>query len=99
MQYTQLNSISNFIRGVTDDYLHDLFVRGKYCDVMLPMPVLRHLDVVLEPTKKDVLDQTKWFDEEQFSVLEQAANQAFHNTSQFSLKGLTSRSTLRSIWT
>ena len=103
MQDIQLSQISNFIWGVADDYLRDLYVRGKYRDVILPMTVLRRLDAVLEPTKQDVLDQKKWLDEagieDQGSVLEQAAGQAFYNTSQFSLKGLTSRSTLRSIWT
>ncbi len=95
MQDTQLSQISNFIWGVADDYLRDLYVRGKYRDVILPMTVLRRLDAVLEPTKQDVLDQKKWLDEagieDQGSVLEQAAGQAFYNTSQFSLKDLTSR--------
>ena len=52
MQDTQLNQISNFIWGVADDYLRDLYVRGKYRDVILPMTVLRRLDAVLEPTKE-----------------------------------------------
>ena len=55
MQDTQLGRISNFIWGVADDVLRDLYVRGKYRDVILPMTVLRRLDVVLEPTKEDVL--------------------------------------------
>ena len=36
--------------------LRDVFVRGKYRDVILPMCVLRRLDAVLEPTKQAVLD-------------------------------------------
>ena len=36
--------------------LRDLYVSGKYRDVILPMMVLRRLDAVLEPTKKAVLD-------------------------------------------
>ena len=97
MQDTQLSQISNFIWGVADDYLRDLYVRGKYRDVILPMTVLRRLDAVLEPTKQKVLDEKKWLDEagieDQASVLEQAAGQAFYNTSEFSLSDLTSRAT------
>ena len=95
MQDTQLSSISNFIWGVADDFLRDVYVRGKYRDVILPMTVLRRLDAVLEPTKQKVLDEKKWLDEagidDQAGVLEQAADQAFYNTSQFSLRDLTSR--------
>ena len=97
MQDAQLSQISNFIWGVADDYLRDLYVRGKYRDVILPMTVLRRLDAVLEPTKEKVLDEKKWLDEagisEQAGVLEQAAGQAFYNTSSFQLKDLTSRAT------
>jgi type I restriction enzyme M protein len=50
-----LNWITNFIWGIADDVLRDLYVRGKYRDVVLPMTVLRRLDAVLEPTKQDVL--------------------------------------------
>ena len=97
MQDTQLSQISNFIWGVADDYLRDLYVRGKYRDVILPMTVLRRLDAVLEPTKEKVLEEKKWLDEagisEQSGVLEQAAGQAFYNTSPFQLRDLTSRAT------
>ena len=95
MQDTQLSQISNFIWGVADDLLRDVYVRGKYRDVILPMTVLRRLDAVLEPTKQKVLDEKKWLDEasiqDQASVLEQAAVQAFYNTSPFNLRDLTSR--------
>ena len=97
MQDAQLSQISNFIWGVADDYLRDLYVRGKYRDVILPMTVLRRLDAVLEPTKEKVLEEKKWLDEagisEQSGVLGQAAGQAFYNTSPFQLKDLTSRAT------
>jgi type I restriction enzyme M protein len=51
-----LNWIANYIWGIADDVLRDLYVRGKYRDVILPMTVLRRLDSLLEPTKKAVLD-------------------------------------------
>ena len=95
MQDTQLSQISNFIWGVADNYLRDLYVRGKYRDVILPMTVLRRLDAVLDPTKEKVLEEKKWLDDadiqDQAAVLEQAAGQAFFNTSKFQLKDLTSR--------
>ena len=95
MQDTQLSQISNFIWGVADDLLRDVYVRGKYRDVILPMTVLRRLDAVLEPTKQKVLDEKKWADdagiENQAPILEDAAGQSFYNTSPFGLKDLTSR--------
>ena len=51
---TALN-ISSFIWGIADDVLRDVYVRGKYRDVILPMTVIRRLDAVLEPTKEAVL--------------------------------------------
>ena len=39
-----LNWVTNFIWGIADDVLRDLYVRGKYRDVILPMTVLRRLD-------------------------------------------------------
>ena len=50
------NWITNFIWGIADDVLRDLYVRGKYRDVILPMTVLRRLDAELESTKQAVLD-------------------------------------------
>jgi|GEM_PF-966279 len=56
MEPPQLSWIANFIWGIADDVLRDLYVRGKYRDVILPMTVLRRLDAVLGPTKHAVLD-------------------------------------------
>jgi len=50
------NKIVSFIWGIADDVLRDLFKRGKYPDVILPMCVIRRMDAVLEPTKAQVLD-------------------------------------------
>ena len=43
-----LNTIANFIWGIADDCLRDVYVRGKYRDVILPMTVIRRLDAVLK---------------------------------------------------
>ena len=62
MEQNQLNWIVNFIWGIADDVLRDLYVRGKYRDVILPMVVLRRLDAVLEPTKQAVLEMKTTLD-------------------------------------
>jgi type I restriction enzyme M protein len=89
------NKIVSFIWGIADDVLRDLFKRGKYADVILPMCVLRRLDAVLEPTKKAVLDTKVMLDEagitEQRAALCGAAGQAFFNTSPFTLRDLKAR--------
>jgi type I restriction enzyme M protein len=95
MEPTQLNWIANFIWGIADDVLRDLYVRGKYRDVILPMTVLRRLDVVLEPTKQAVLAMKASLDEagivHQDQPLREAARQAFYNTSKFTLRDLRAR--------
>ena len=92
---TDLNWIANYIWGIADDVLRDLYVRGKYRDVILPMTVLRRLDAVLEDTKQAVLDMKATLDAasvvEQDSALRQAAGQAFYNTSRFTLRDLKAR--------
>ena len=89
------NKIVSFIWGIADDVLRDLFKRGKYPDVILPMCVLRRMDAVLEPTKQAVLGAKKMLDgahiTEQRAALCDAAGQAFYNTSKFTLRDLRSR--------
>ena len=87
-----LNWIANFIWGIADDVLRDVYVRGKYRDVILPMTVIRRLDAVLEPTKQAVLDMKDNLDKagitNQDAALRQASGQAFYNTSPFTLRDL-----------
>jgi len=89
------NRIVSFLWGIADDVLRDLFRRGKYPDVILPMCVLRRLDAVLEPTKARVLEAKQKLDaaeiKEQDAALRAAAGQAFYNISPFTLRDLTSR--------
>ena len=91
---TTLN-ISSFIWGIADDVLRDVYVRGKYRDVILPMTVIRRLDAVLEPTKDAVLHMKAQLDAagitNQDQALRQASGEAFYNTSSFRLRDLTSR--------
>ena len=90
------NSIVSFIWGIADDCLRDVYVRGKYRDVILPMTVIRRLDALLEDSKEAVLEMKKRLDaakiDNQWPALCNAAGQAFCNASPFLLKDLTSRS-------
>ncbi|HCS52198.1 MAG TPA: restriction endonuclease subunit S, partial [Planctomycetaceae bacterium] len=95
MDSSQLNWIAGYIWGIADDVLRDLYVRGKYRDVILPMTVLRRLDAVLEPTKPAVLAMKENLDKagvtNQDAALRQASGQAFYNTSKFTLRDLRAR--------
>lgn len=97
MDARMLNTIVNFIWGIADDCLRDVYVRGKYRDVILPMTVIRRLDAVLEDTKPQVLSMKKKLDEagitNQWGALCNTAGQAFCNASPFCLRDLTSRPT------
>ena len=90
------NQIVSFIWGIADDCLRDVYVRGKYRDVILPMTVIRRLDAMLEETKPAVLAMKKQLDaakiDNQWPALCKEAGQAFCNASPFLLKDLTSRS-------
>ena len=101
MEGSQLNWIANFIWGIADDVLRDLYVRGKYRDVILPMTVLRRLDAVLEPSKTAVLAMKTSLDKakiiHQDRALRQAAGQAFYNTSKFTLRDLRARASQRQL--
>ena len=90
-----LHWIASYIWGIADDVLRDVYVRGKYRDVILPMTVLRRLDAVLEPSRQAVLDMKATLDAakvtNQDAALRQASGQAFYNTSKFSLHDLRAR--------
>ena len=95
MRNEDLNWITNYIWGIADDVLRDVYVRGKYRDVILPMAVLRRLDAVLEDSKQAVLDMKETLDKagvvEQDAALRQVAEQAFYNTSRFTMRDLRAR--------
>jgi type I restriction enzyme M protein len=92
MDHAQHNGIVNFIWGIADDVLRDVYVRGKYRDVILPMTVIRRLDVLLEPTKDAVLKMKETLDRagvvNQEAALRKAAGQPFYNASAFTLRRL-----------
>ena len=95
MSNHDLHWITNYIWGIADDVLRDLYVRGKYRDVILPITVLRRLDAVLEDSKPAVLDLKAALDQasviEQDQALRSASGHGFYNTSKFTLRDLRAR--------
>ncbi|MDX9887028.1 class I SAM-dependent DNA methyltransferase [Thauera sp.] len=94
MDHSVHNKIVSFIWSIADDCLRDVFVRGKYRDVILPMFVLRRLDCLLEPSKEAVLEEIRFQREDAEMAdldphgLREASGYVFYNTSRFTLKSL-----------
>ncbi|MBU6158702.1 MAG: type I restriction-modification system subunit M [Bacteroidetes bacterium] len=89
-----LQPVINFLFSVADDVLVNTYQKGKYKDVILPMVVIRRLDLLLEPTKDQVL---KTFSEYKSKLQnldslltnsKHGSGLAFYNTSKFTLKKL-----------
>lgn len=99
MDHSVHNKLVSFIWSIADDCLRDVYVRGKYRDVILPMVVLRRLDTLLEPSKQAVLDEVKFQKEDMNATeldgepLKAASGQVFFNTSKWTLKSLFSTAT------
>jgi len=94
MDHSVHNKLVSFIWSIADDCLRDVYVRGKYRDVILPMVVLRRLDTLLEPTKEAVLKEVKFQLEEMEATelddapLIQESGYVFYNTSKWTLTSL-----------
>ncbi|MEQ8714771.1 MAG: class I SAM-dependent DNA methyltransferase [Cyclobacteriaceae bacterium] len=88
------NKLVSFIWSIADDCLRDVYVRGKYRDVILPMVVLRRLDALLEPTKEAVMEELAFqrdeagFTEWDETGLRDASAYVFYNTSKWTLQTL-----------
>lgn len=94
MNHSVHNKLISFIWSIADDCLRDIYVRGKYRDVILPMVVLRRIDTLLEPTKQAVLDEYnvektvyKKTEPDDFA-LTKVSGYVFYNTSKWTLKQL-----------
>lgn len=96
MDHSTHNKLVSFIWSIADDCLRDVFVRGKYRDVILPMFVLRRLDCLLEKTKDVVTEEIKFQREEAGLTdldpegLREASGYVFYNISDWTLKKLVS---------
>jgi len=92
MNQTVHNRLVSFIWSIADDCLRDVYVRGKYRDVILPMVVLRRLDALLEPTKDAVAKELAFqrdeagFTEWDETGLKDASGYVFYNTSEWTLQ-------------
>ncbi|MEM7361078.1 MAG: class I SAM-dependent DNA methyltransferase [Pseudomonadota bacterium] len=99
MNHSVHNKLVSFIWNIADDCLRDVYVRGKYRDVILPMVVLRRLDTLLEPTKEKVLEELNFQKQEMKATeldrepLKEASGQVFFNVSKWTLKSLHSTAT------
>lgn len=94
MNHASHNKLVSFIWSIADDCLRDVYVRGKYRDVILPMVVLRRLDTLLEPSKGKVLEEVEFQKKEMKTTeledypLTQASGYVFYNISKWTLKQL-----------
>ena len=89
------SQIVSLIWNIADDVLRDVFLRGQYRDVILPMVVLRRLDALLEPTKEAVEEELKQqreleLDELDEDALKDITGLSYFNTSKWTLKRLKS---------
>jgi type I restriction enzyme M protein len=94
MNHAAHNKLVSFIWSIADDCLRDVYVRGKYRDVILPMVVLRRLDALLEPSKEKVLEELAFqkndmgLTELDDNGLKDASGYVFYNTSKWTLTQL-----------
>lgn len=99
MNHSTHNKLVSFIWRIADDCLRDVYVRGKYRDVILPMVVLRRLDTLLEPTKDAVLEEVRYQKEDMRATeldpepLKEESGYVFYNTSRWTLKKIHSTAT------
>lgn len=90
---TSYSQIVSFIWNIADDVLRDVFLRGQYRDVILPMVVLRRLDALLEPTKEEVEEEIEESGIENIDegVLKDITGLSYFNTSKWTLNRLKSQ--------
>lgn len=94
MEQSQYNALFSFIWNIANDVLVNAFNKGDYKRIILPMLVLRRIDVLLEPTKDSVLERKEQLDaahfENQAPLLTAVTGYPFYNTSKFTMKTLKS---------
>ena len=87
----EYNKLISFIWSVADDCLRDVYVRGKYRDVILPMTVIRRFDSIIEPEKANIMKVKEMAEKQGWDVtrtLDTAVGLPFYNISNFCLKDL-----------
>lgn len=99
MNHSAHNKLVSFIWSIADDCIRDVYVKGRYRDVILPMVVLRRLDTLLEPSKTKVLDEVKYQLTEMGATelddepLKEASGYVFFNTSKWTMRKLVESAT------
>lgn len=92
METKQYNSLFSFIWNIANDVLVHAFEKGDYKKIILPFMVLRRIDVLLEPTKQQVLDKKAFCDKngltEYEPFLTKVTGYPFYNTSAFTMSTL-----------
>lgn len=94
MTHTAHNKLVSFIWSIADDCLRDVYVRGKYRDIILPFVVLRRIDSLLETTKDAVLEEVRYQREDAGQIeldpdgLRHASKYVFYNTSPWTMEKL-----------
>ena len=87
----EYNKLISFIWSVADDCLRDVYVRGKYRDVIVPMTIIRRFDSIVEPHKNKMLEYKKMAEDNKLDIeetLNTMVELPFYNISNFNLKDL-----------
>ncbi|MDO6856409.1 class I SAM-dependent DNA methyltransferase [Mesomycoplasma ovipneumoniae] len=87
----EYNKLISFIWSVADDCLRDVYVRGKYRDVILPMTLIKRFDSIIEPEKANIMKFKEMAEKNDWDVtktLDTAVGLPFYNISNFCLKDL-----------
>lgn len=92
------NQTVSLIWNIADDVLRDVFLRGQYRDVILPMVVLRRLDALLEPTKDAVEKEIEDEKQLEMDIIDDGAihditGLSYYNTSKWTLNRIKSQAT------
>ena len=92
METKQYNHLFSFIWNIANDVLVHAFEKGDYKKIILPFMVLRRIDVLLEPTKEQVLAKKELCDKSNIAdytpFLTQITGYPFYNTSAFKMSTL-----------
>lgn len=94
MNNQQYNQLFSFIWNIANDVLVQAFTKGDYKKIILPMMVLRRLDILLEPKHDDVFKEKQRLITDNYPedvhepFLIQASGYPFYNTSPFTMRTL-----------
>lgn len=87
----EYNKLISFIWSVAGDCLRDVYVRGKYRDVIIPMTIIRRFDSIIEPHKNKMLEYKTMAEDNKLDVeetLNTMVELPFYNISNFNLQDL-----------